>query len=163
MVLMILPLLKKQKYIKSVNFFKNQKIDIDLNLFRKIPMNFNLDEVRWYFYLTGVHTNLTRPYLSANMHKHLKNKIVIMRSTRRKNEFINYKFMNKYKNILLTKPYSKQAIKNSEGMLLAASKRSVYNSPRGPVYPDDKMAEKVLTNLDQIFVRIQKLINPVWQ
>ena len=100
MVLMILPLLKKQKYIKSVNIFKNQKIDIDLNLFRKIPMNFNLDEVRWYFYLTGVHTNLARPYLSVNMHKHLKNKIVIMRSTRRKNEFINYKFLNKFKNIL---------------------------------------------------------------
>ena len=100
MVMMILPLLKKQKYIKSVNFFKNQKIDIDLNLFRKIPMNFNLDEVRWYFYLTGVHSNLTRPYLSVNMHKHLKNKIVIMRSTRRKNEFINYKFLNKFKNIL---------------------------------------------------------------
>ena len=100
MVLMILPLLKKQKYIKSVNIFKNQKIDIDLNLFRKIPMNFNLDEVRWYFYLTGVHSNLTRPYLSVNMHKHLKNKIVIMRSTRRKNEFINYKFLNKFKNIL---------------------------------------------------------------
>ena len=70
---------------------------------------------------------------------------------------------NKYKNILLTKPYSKQAIKNSEGMLLAASKRSVYNSSRGPVYPDDKMAEQVLINLDKIFKRIKKLINPVWE
>ena len=70
---------------------------------------------------------------------------------------------NKYKDILITKPYSKQAIKNSEGMLLAASKRSVYNSSRGPVYPDDKMAEQVLINLDQIFKRIKKLINPVWK
>ena len=70
---------------------------------------------------------------------------------------------NKYKDILLTKPYSKQAIKNSEGMLLAASKRSVYNSSRGPIYPDDKMAEQVLINLKQIFKRIKKLINPVWE
>ena len=70
---------------------------------------------------------------------------------------------NKYKDILLTKPYSKQAIKNSEGMLLAASQRSVYNSSRGPIFPDDKMAEQVLKNLDQIFKRIKKLINPVWQ
>ena len=70
---------------------------------------------------------------------------------------------NRYKDILLTKPYSKQAIKNSEGMLLAASKRSVYNSSRGPVYPDDKMAEQVLINLDQMFIRIRKLINPVWE
>ncbi len=70
---------------------------------------------------------------------------------------------NKYKDILLTKPYSKQAIKNSEGMLLAASKRSVYNSSRGLIYPDDKMAEQVLNNLDQIFKRIKKLINPLWE
>jgi len=70
---------------------------------------------------------------------------------------------NEYKKILLTKPYSREAIKNSEGMLLAASKRSVYNSSRGPVYPDDKMAKRIISNLEQIFVRIKKLINPVWQ
>ena len=83
--------------------------------------------------------------------------------TYRESQIFKTDLYNKYKKILLTQPYSKQAIKNSEGMLLAASKRSVYNSLRGPVYPDDKMAEQVLNNLEQIFVRIQKLINPVWQ
>jgi len=63
-------------------------------------MNFNLDEVRWYFHLTGVHVDLSKQYLFANEHKTIKNKIVIMRSTRRKNNFINYRFLDKYKEIL---------------------------------------------------------------
>ena len=83
--------------------------------------------------------------------------------TFRERQIFTTDLYNKYKDILLTKSFSKEAIKNSEGMLLAASKRSVYNSSKGPIYPDDKMAEQVLENLDQIFTRIKKLINPVWQ
>ncbi len=100
MVNMVLPLLKEQNFIKSVEKFNNQQIDIDLDLFRKIPMNFNLDEVRWYFHLTGVHADLSKQYLFANEHEKIKNKIVIMRSTRRKNNFINYKFLNNYQDVL---------------------------------------------------------------
>ena len=100
MVNMVLPLLKNQNYINKVEKYNNQLVDVDLNLFRKIPMNFNLDEVRWYFHLTGIHTDLSKQYLFANEHPSIKNKIVIMRSTRRKNMFINYKFMTKYKDIL---------------------------------------------------------------
>ena len=83
--------------------------------------------------------------------------------TFRERQIFTTDLYNKYKDILLTKSFSKEAIKNSEGMLLAASKRSVYNSSKGPIYPDDKMAEQVLENLAQIFARIKKLINPVWQ
>ena len=100
MVEMVIPLLEKQSYISSVKKFNDQKIDIDLDLFRKMPMNFNLDEVRWYFQLTGVHVDLSNPYLFANEHDLLKKKIVIMRSTRRKNAFINYKFLNDYNDVL---------------------------------------------------------------
>ena len=46
-------------------------------------MNFNLDEVRWYFHLTG-YIDLSKEYLFADEHEKIKNKIVIMRSTRRK-------------------------------------------------------------------------------
>ena len=83
--------------------------------------------------------------------------------TFRERQIFKTDLYDKYKKILLTKPYSKQAIKNSDGMLLSASKRSVYNSPRGPIYPDDRMAEQVLINLDQMFARIKKLINPIWE
>lgn len=100
MVNMILPLLKNQDYINQVEIFNNQKIDIDLDLFRKIPMNFNLDEVRWYFHLTGVHVDLSKQYLFADEHKLIKKKIVIMRSTRRKNTFINYKFLRDFDEVL---------------------------------------------------------------
>ena len=84
MVKMVLPLLKNQNYINIVEIFNNQKIDIDLNLFRKMPMNFYLDDVRWYFHLTGVQVDLSQQYLFANEHQFIKKKIVIMRSTRRK-------------------------------------------------------------------------------
>ena len=100
MIDMVLPLLKKQSYINTVDKFNNQEIDIDLNLFRKMPMNFNLDEVRWYFHLTGVHVDLSKQYLFAEEHHSIRKKIVIMRSTRRKNAFINYKFLNNYNNVL---------------------------------------------------------------
>lgn len=100
MVKMVLPLLKNQNYINIVEIFNNQKIDIDLNLFRKMPMNFNLDEVRWYFHLTGVHVDLSQQYLFANEHQFIKKKIVIMRSTRRKNAFINYKFLRNFNDVL---------------------------------------------------------------
>ncbi len=100
MVSMVLPLLKKQNFLNSVDKFNNEQIDIDLDLFRKIPMNFNLDEVRWYFHLTGVHVDLSKQYLFADEHKKIKNKIVIMRSTRRKNNFINYRFLNNYENVI---------------------------------------------------------------
>lgn len=100
MVNMVLPLLKKQNFLNSVDKFNNDQIDVDLDLFRKIPMNFNLDEVRWYFHLTGVHVDLSKQYLFADEHKKIKNKIVIMRSTRRKNNFINYKFLNNYEDVI---------------------------------------------------------------
>ena len=100
MLNMVMPLLKNQNYINKVEKYTKQHVDIDLDLFRKIPMNFNLDEVRWYFHLTGVHTDLSKSYLSADEHPSIKNMIVIMRSTRRKNMFINYKFLSKYENIL---------------------------------------------------------------
>jgi hypothetical protein len=100
MVDMVLPLLKSQKYINKVEKYNGEEIDVDLNLFRKIPMNFNLDEVRWYFQLTGIQTDLSVPYLTAEPSKKIQNKVVIMRSTRRKNIFINYRFLEKYEDLL---------------------------------------------------------------
>ena len=83
--------------------------------------------------------------------------------TFRERQIFKTDLYNKYKSILKTKPYAKQAIKNSEGMLLAASKRVIYNSSSGPMYPDDKMAEKILPHLEKAFTRIAKLINPIWE
>ena len=46
----LIPLLKNQKYISDVRIYNSQTIDINLNLFREWPINFNIDSVRWYFH-----------------------------------------------------------------------------------------------------------------
>ena len=61
---MLLPLLKKQSYLNSVEKFKNQEIDVNLDLFRDLPINFNLDSVRWYFHLTGFNYNLLDNFMN---------------------------------------------------------------------------------------------------
>ena len=100
MVDMIMPLLKKQNFIKNVSVYNNDSIDVDLNLFKELAMNFNIDSVRWYFQVIGFQTDLSLPYLQTEPHETIKNKVVIMRTVRRNNYFISYKFINKYKDLL---------------------------------------------------------------
>jgi hypothetical protein len=97
---MLMPLFAKLPYIQKTEKLKNEEIDIDFNLIRKMPINFNIDSVRWYFHITGVHANLNEPYIFVDPHKDIKNKIVIMRNTRRKNYIINYKFLKNYNDLL---------------------------------------------------------------
>ena len=100
MVSMLLPLLKKQKYIENVEIYKDQKIDINLNLFKELAMNLGLGSLRWYFQVTGVHADLSEASMSVESHKEIKNKVVIFRSARRNNFYINYKFLKKYNDLL---------------------------------------------------------------
>ena len=97
---MLLPLFMNQPYIHKVDKYTNQEIDIDLNLIREMPIDFNIDSVRWYSQLTGIHTDLSVPYIFAEPHDVIKNKVTIMRNVRRKNYFTNYKFLKKYKSLL---------------------------------------------------------------
>ena len=97
---MLLPLFMNQPYIHKVDKYTNQEIDIDLNLIREMPIDFNIDSVRWYSQLTGIHTDLSVPYIFAEPHNVIKNKVTIMRNVRRKNYFTNYKFLKKYENLL---------------------------------------------------------------
>ena len=97
---MLLPLFMNQPYIQKVDKYTNQEIDIDLNLIREMPIDFNIDSVRWYSQLTGIHTDLSVPYIFAEPHDVIKNKVTIMRNVRRKNYFTNYKFLKKYENLL---------------------------------------------------------------
>ena len=99
-VKMVLPLLKRQSYLNIADEFKNQNIDVNLNLFRDLPINFNIDSIRWYSHLTGVHPDLNKSYIEADDNELIKDKIVIMRSLRRQNYLINYKFLSDYKDIL---------------------------------------------------------------
>ena len=95
-----LPLLKNQNYLFNVEIFNNQKIDIDLNFFRELNINFNIDSVRWYSHITGTHPDLSQKYLDVEGHSKFQNYIVILRSLRRQNKFIDYSFLNNYKKIV---------------------------------------------------------------
>ena len=99
-ILKMLPLLKNQKYLEKVEIYENQNIDIDLNFFRNLPINFNIDSVRWYFHLTGCFPDLSENYLEVEQHSKFKDYLVIMRSLRRQNQFIDYSFLSNYKNIV---------------------------------------------------------------
>ena len=100
MVNMLLPLLKKQNYIDYVDIYKNEKIDINLNLYSELAVNLGLAHVKWYSQITGIHTDYQKPYLIVDPHKEIKNKVAILRSNRRNNYLINYKFLKKYENLL---------------------------------------------------------------
>jgi len=97
---MLLPLLKSQHYINSVKIHSNENIDIDLNLFRKMPMNILFQSTGWYSHVTGVHPNLSSPYLNVNPSQTFKDKVVIIRGIRRRNYFVNYDFIKNYNNLL---------------------------------------------------------------
>ena len=96
----MMPLLSKQTYIEKVDIFNNQNIDVNLNLFREMAINFNIDSVRWYFHITGIHAELDIPYLTNVGFHEIKEKIVIIRTKRRRNYLINYNFLKNYNNVL---------------------------------------------------------------
>ena len=66
-----------------------------------MPINLNIDSVRWYSHLVGLHPSLKDAYIEniPEIEKY-NNTIVIMRSLRRQNSLINFNFLNSYKNVL---------------------------------------------------------------
>ena len=99
-IIKLIPLLKKQEFINKVEIFNDQNIDVDLNFFRELPINFNIDSVRWYSHLTGCFPDLSEPYLNVEANEKFKDYIVIMRSLRRQNKFIDYSFLSSYKKLV---------------------------------------------------------------
>ena len=97
---MLEPLLKRQKYINKTDKFNNENIDVNLDLIREMPVNLLFDNTRYSFHVTGAQPDLTLPFLEADSHKNIKKKIVIQRTFRYRNRFINYKFLNDYKDLL---------------------------------------------------------------
>jgi hypothetical protein len=143
---MLFPLLKQQKYISSINIFTNQKIDINFNIIRKLPINLLFDNLRYAFHIAGVQVNLNNEFLYVDNHPHIKNKIVILRSFRYQNNFINYNFLENYENPFYVGTYDefkdlKKNLKNLEfyeckdfldmAMIIKSSKIFIGNSSLG--------------------------------
>ena len=97
---LILPLLKAQSFLDMVSIYNGEKIDINLDLFRDVPINLSFYSTRWFSHLVGVNINVANTFLSVEPHSLIKNKIVIHRSPRYRNAYINYKFLNNVENLL---------------------------------------------------------------
>ena len=97
---MLEPLLKSQEYLHKVEEYKNQEVDIDFDILRKLPINLLFDNLRYGFLITGIQPDIDIPYISVDPHNEIKKKIVILRSQRYKNHFISYKFLENYDDIL---------------------------------------------------------------
>ena len=97
---LIFPLLRNQDFLDAVDIYKDEKIDINLDLFRDIPINLSFYSTRWFSHICGININVENTFLSAKPHNLIKNKIIIHRSPRYRNPYINYKFLNNAKNLL---------------------------------------------------------------
>ena len=97
---LILPLLRNQDFLDTVNIYKDEKIDINLNLFRDMPINLCFFQPRYYSHICGVNINVENTYLSIKPHDSIKNKIIVSRSPRYRNAFLNYKFLKNTRNLL---------------------------------------------------------------
>ncbi len=100
MLNLFLPLMKAQKFIHKCEKYNGQEIDINFDLFRELPVNIHFNSPRWYFHISGIQVDLTDPYLEVEPHEKIKNKIVIHRTFRHRNQFINYKFLENEKKLL---------------------------------------------------------------
>ncbi len=116
---LFLPLLKKQSFIHKAEKYNNEKVDINFDLFRELPVNIHFNSPRWFFHVSGVQVDLSEPYLHVEPHPKIVNKIVIHRTFRYRNQFINYKFLEKYNDLMfvgLKEEYEdlKKEVKNLE-------------------------------------------------
>jgi len=95
----LLPLLKKQPYIKNIDIYKNQSIDVNFDLFREFPfLWFNLNKI--FLQLTGLNFDLNKKFIFVKKIKKFSNKVIILRSLRRQNLSLKYNFLNKNKNLI---------------------------------------------------------------
>lgn len=95
---MLLPLLKFQKYINKVELYNRQNIDINFDKFRELPINILFDNMRYGMHIAGIQPNLNEDFITAETNHKFKNSILLLRSLRYQNYFINYKFLDKYEN-----------------------------------------------------------------
>jgi hypothetical protein len=97
---LILPLLRNQDFLDVVNIYKDEKIDINLDLFRDIPISLSFYSSRWFSHICGININVENTFLSVKPHELIKNRIIVGRSSRYRNAYINYKFLKNTKNLL---------------------------------------------------------------
>jgi hypothetical protein len=97
---MLAPLVLSQPEFASCDVLTDQRIDYDLDEFRKFPFDYNTNHIcRWYFHMYGITADVSKPWLQVNPDESFKNEIVIARSFRYRAPGIGYGFLKGYPNI----------------------------------------------------------------
>lgn len=100
MATMLKPLLLSTDFIEDVMIYNGQKIDYDLDKFRRIGLNLGAGNIsRWYFQAFPELTcDLIEPTIKVQLSRILNETIVINRTERYQNGQIDYSILNQYSN-----------------------------------------------------------------
>lgn len=97
---MLAPLLLSQPGFAVCDVLNGQRVDYDLDEFRKFPFDYNTGHIcRWYFHMYGITANLGKPWLTVSPDPAFKDEIVIARSFRYRAPGISYDFLEAYPNL----------------------------------------------------------------
>ncbi len=97
---LLAPLLLAQPDFAVCDILTDQRIDFDMDYFRKYPFDYNKGHIcRWYFQTYGVTSDLGKPWLQVAPNTVFKDEIVIARSFRYRAPGISYAFLKDYTNI----------------------------------------------------------------
>ena len=98
---MLQPLMVEQSYIARFGAYSDERIDVNLSLFRKAGIRQDRGNIaRWNFYTTGVTTDLSQPWLFVEPDISYANTIVVARSQRYNNPIIDHSFLAKYADVV---------------------------------------------------------------
>lgn len=97
---MLAPLILAQPGFVACDILKDQRVDYDLDYFRKYPFDYNKGHIcRWYFQTYGITADLGKPWLTVSPNALFKDEIVIARSFRYRAPGISYAFLSQYTDI----------------------------------------------------------------
>src|SRR6202012_2144105 len=97
----LVPLLNSQHYINETQIYNNQEINLNLSLFRETGLELDKGNIaRWNFYITGINADLTKPWISVQPDNEFADSIVVARSSRYNNPFVNYSFLGDYDKVV---------------------------------------------------------------
>lgn len=97
---LLAPLILAQPGFAACDILTDQRIDFDLDYFRKYPFDYNKGHIcRWYFQIYGITTDLGKPWLHVIPNASYKSEIVLARSFRYRAPGISYSFLRKYPNL----------------------------------------------------------------
>ncbi len=97
---MLAPLILSQPGFAVCDILSDQRVDYDLDYFRKYPFDYNRGHIcRWYFQTYGITADLGKSWLAVTPDNTFKDEIVIARSFRYRAPGISYAFLDQYPNI----------------------------------------------------------------